>query len=68
VCRDGPLAFRTTDGGFFGAGSYFVVELEYATRYAMMQVGAHCKICDMQFTFLFRRRLPAASSPSSCSR
>jgi serine/threonine protein kinase len=68
VCRDGPRAFRTTDGGFFGAGSYFAVELEYATRYAMMQVGAHCKICDMQFTFLFRRRLPAASSPSSCSR
>jgi hypothetical protein len=30
--------FRTTDGGFFGAGSYFAVELEYATRYAMMQV------------------------------
>ena len=25
-------------GGFFGAGSYFAVELEYATRYAMMQV------------------------------
>jgi len=23
VCRDGPRAFRTTDGGFFGAGSYF---------------------------------------------
>jgi hypothetical protein len=38
VCRDGPRAFRTTDGGFFGAGSYFAVELEYATRYAMMQV------------------------------
>ena len=42
VCRDGPRAFRTTDGGFFGAGSYFAVELEYAARYAMMQVGAHC--------------------------
>ena len=38
VCRDGPRAFRTTDGGFFGAGSYFAMELEYATRYAMMQV------------------------------
>jgi serine/threonine-protein kinase len=38
VCRDGPRAFRTTDGGFFGAGSYFAVELEYAARYAMMQV------------------------------
>ena len=38
VCRDGPRAFRTTDGGFFGAGSYFALELEYATRYAMMQV------------------------------
>ena len=42
VCRDGPRAFRTTDGGFFGAGSYFAVELDYASRYAMMQVGAHC--------------------------
>jgi hypothetical protein len=40
VCRDGPRAFRTTDGGFFGAGSYFAAELEYATRYAMMQVCA----------------------------
>ena len=38
VCRDGPRPFRTTDGGFFGAGSYFALELEYATRYAMMQV------------------------------
>jgi hypothetical protein len=38
VCRDGPRAFRTTDGGYFGAGSYFSLELEYATRYAMMQV------------------------------
>jgi serine/threonine protein kinase len=38
VCRDGPRAFRTTDGGFFGAGSYFALELEYAARYAMMQV------------------------------
>ncbi len=38
VCRDGPRAFRTTDGGFFGAGSYFAAELDYAARYAMMQV------------------------------
>jgi hypothetical protein len=38
VCRDGPRALRTTDGGFFGAGSYFALELEYATRYAMMKV------------------------------
>ena len=40
VCRDGPRSFRTTDGGFFGAGSYFAAELEYATRYAMMHVRA----------------------------
>ena len=52
VCRDGPRAFRTTDGGFFGAGSYFAAELEYATRYAMMQVGAHgTKLFEIQFTF-----------------
>jgi hypothetical protein len=47
VCRDGPRAFRTTDGGFFGAGSYFALELEYATQYAKMQVHlsqAHHKI------------------------
>jgi hypothetical protein len=70
VCRDGPRAFRTTDGGFFGAGSYFAVELEYATRYAMMQVRSHSTKAYgifLQFTFLFRRRLPAASTPSSCS-
>jgi serine/threonine protein kinase len=42
VCRDGPRAFRTTDGGFFGAGSYFALELEYAARYAMMQVRTSC--------------------------
>jgi hypothetical protein len=42
VCRDGPRAFRTTDGGFFGAGSYFALELEYATRYTMMQVRYSC--------------------------
>jgi hypothetical protein len=37
VCRDGPRAFRPTDGGFFGAGSYFALELDYAARYAMLQ-------------------------------
>ena len=69
VCRDGPRAFRTTDGGFFGAGSYFAVELEYAARYAMMQVRTHSTAAhEMQFTFPFRRRLPVASTPSSCSR
>ena len=69
VCRDGPRAFRTTDGGFFGAGSYFAVELEYATRYAMMQVRTHSTAAhEPQFTFPCRRRLPAASTPSSCSR
>ena len=46
VCRDGPRAFRTTDGGFFGAGSYFAVELEYATRYAMMQVRARVMLAS----------------------
>jgi hypothetical protein len=69
VCRDGPRAFRTTDGGFFGAGSYFAVELEYAARYAMMQVRTHITAAhEPQFTFPCRRRLPAASTPSSCSR
>ncbi len=59
VCRDGPRAFRTTDGGFFGAGSYFAVELEYATRYAMMQVrtsrSQHNPVC------LILRQAPSAS-------
>ena len=69
VCRDGPRAFRTTDGGFFGAGSYFAVELEYAARYAMMQVRTRSTAAhEPQFTFPCRRRLPAASTPSSCSR
>jgi hypothetical protein len=36
VCRDNPRSFRTTDGGFFGAGSYFALELDYAARYAAM--------------------------------
>jgi hypothetical protein len=55
VCRDGPRAFRTTDGGFFGAGSYFAVELEYATRYAMMQVRTHS-------TAAFYSRVQAAAA------
>jgi len=37
VCRDGPRPLRTTDGGYFGAGSYFALEMNYAARYAMMQ-------------------------------
>ena len=59
VCRDGPRAFRTTDGGFFGAGSYFAVELQYATRYAMMQVrtswAQHNPAC------LIMKQAPSAS-------
>lgn len=34
VCRDGPRALRTTDGGYFGAGSYFALEAAYAARYS----------------------------------
>jgi hypothetical protein len=37
VCRDNPRSFRTTDGGFFGAGLYFALELDYAARYSMMR-------------------------------
>jgi hypothetical protein len=32
VCHDGPRAFRTTDGGYFGTRSYFAAELEYFPR------------------------------------
>ncbi len=49
VCRDGPRAFRTTEGGFFGAGSYFAVELEYAARYAMMQVRTRSTTAHERF-------------------
>jgi serine/threonine protein kinase len=63
VCRDGPRAFRTTDGGFFGAGSYFALELEYAARYAMMQVHAlfltsQCHISHSQQGAVSQRRVP----------
>jgi hypothetical protein len=34
VCTYGPRAFRKTDGGYFGAGSYFAVECAYASRYS----------------------------------
>ena len=34
VCTYGPRAFRTTDGGYFGAGSYFAAECAYASRYS----------------------------------
>jgi hypothetical protein len=35
VCETGPRNFRDTDAGFFGAGSYFALEGEYASRYSM---------------------------------
>ena len=48
VCRDGPRAFRFTDAGYFGAGSYFALELDYASRYAKMAPpnanGEYCVI------------------------
>jgi len=34
VPRRHPRAFTTTDGGFVGAGSYFALQLQHATRYA----------------------------------
>ncbi|CUE68067.1 protein kinase, putative [Bodo saltans] len=34
VCRDGPRSLRTTDSGYFGAGSYFALEAAYALRYS----------------------------------
>jgi WD40 repeat protein len=34
VCRDGPRSLRTEDPGFFGAGSYFALEAEYANHYS----------------------------------
>jgi hypothetical protein len=68
VCRDGPRAFRTTDGGFFGAGSYFALELEYAARYAMMQVRQPVTSSPRFSPYVWiRRRQPAASIQSSCS-
>ena len=67
VCRDGPRAFRTTDGGFFGAGSYFALQLQYATRYALMQVRPPFSPRSHFFYFECGRRQPAASTLSSCS-
>jgi hypothetical protein len=34
VCTYGPRAFRITDGGYFGTGSYFAAECAYASRYS----------------------------------
>jgi hypothetical protein len=34
ICRDGARGFRTTDGGFFGAGTYCAIECAYASRYS----------------------------------
>jgi hypothetical protein len=62
VCRDGPRAFRTTDGGFFGAGSYFALELEYATRYVLMQVQALCeKSIKLSILLLILNQAPSLS-------
>ncbi len=68
VCRDGPRAFRTTDGGFFGAGSYFAMELEYATQYAMMRVRCRAQFIPSEilrtvhdYLFLFLLQAPSAN-------
>ena len=34
VCRAGMRAFRFTDGGYFGTGSYVALEQEYAAQYS----------------------------------
>lgn len=34
LCRDGPRNFGSTDPGFFGAGSYFAIEANYAAHYS----------------------------------
>lgn len=33
ICRDRPRSLRTTDAGFFGAGSYFALEASYAAKF-----------------------------------
>ncbi len=37
VLRDGPRSLRFTDGGFFASGSYAALELDYASRYALLK-------------------------------
>ncbi len=62
MCRDGPRAFRTTDGGYFGAGSYFALELEYATTYAMTQVCARVMLTVAAARLcLISKQAPSAS-------
>ena len=34
ICRDGARGFRTTDGGYFGAGTYCAIECAYASQYS----------------------------------
>eukprot|EP00759_Apiculatamorpha_spiralis_P047355 PhF_6_TR43103/c0_g1_i3/m.65861/K04427/MAP3K7, TAK1; mitogen-activated protein kinase kinase kinase 7 len=36
TCRDGPRSYRTTDAGYFGAGSYVAMEANYAARYSIL--------------------------------
>jgi hypothetical protein len=50
VCRDGPRAFRTTDGGFFGAGVH-----AFGGNFNLLQLRANwwpcllSKLCRWQF-------------------
>jgi serine/threonine protein kinase len=37
VCSGGPQPLRTTDGGYFGVGSYFALEAACAIRYCRAQ-------------------------------
>jgi hypothetical protein len=36
ICECGPRSLRTTDAGFYGTGSYFALEGQYASRYSQL--------------------------------
>jgi hypothetical protein len=59
VCRDGPRCFRSTDAGYFGAGSYFALEAEYAARYSQFKnPNAHGEYGVILFALSVSQVLP----------
>ena len=72
VVKSGPRPLRTTDGGFFGAGSYTALEAEYAARYARIGgADADGNFCCLLYAtvvgcaYIITRRLDYTEMPNN---
>ena len=70
VVKSGPRPLRTTDGGFFGTGSYTALEAGYVARYARMGgADADGNFCCLLYAtvvgcaYVITRRLDYTENP-----